>query len=65
MGEEGFVVLPLSEIDKYIHTAYVTKNADGTVRHYHVHITPPPDVALKGNENAPDQDVSEWFQTFS
>jgi hypothetical protein len=61
MGQDGFVVVPLPIIDRYLTTAYVTKNADGTVRHYHVHISPPPDVVLKGYGNADDLDLSGYF----
>jgi hypothetical protein len=63
MGDEGYVVLPISLVDSYLKTAYVTNNADGTVRHYHVHISPPPDVELRGYNNAPDVDVSDTFRT--
>lgn len=64
MGDEGFVMLPLSTLSKYTETAYTTENQDGTIRHYHVHITRPPDVVLKGYGNAPDMDIKEYFQTF-
>jgi hypothetical protein len=65
MGEEGFVVLPFSEVDKYIKTAYVTKNADGTVRHYHLHISRPPDVVLRGYGNETDQEAAAFFQALN
>jgi hypothetical protein len=63
LGSEGFVTLPLSTIDEYVSTAYVTNNPDGSIRHYHVHISPPPDVVLKGYANTPDVDVSDSFQS--
>ncbi|HJZ55561.1 MAG TPA: hypothetical protein VKE74_11405 [Gemmataceae bacterium] len=65
MGDEGFVTLPLPIVDEYTKTAYVTKEADNSVRHYHVYITSPPDVALKGYSNAPDVNVAEYFQTLN
>lgn len=63
MGKEGFVAVPVSLVDTYLKTAYVTTNSDGTIRHYHVHISPPPDVEFKGYNNAPDLNVSDKFQT--
>lgn len=63
LGEVGFVVLPLDVVDRFVATAYVTRNPDATVRHYHVHITPPPEVCLKGYDNAPDVDVTRYFQS--
>jgi hypothetical protein len=65
MGEEGFLVLPFSTVESYIQSASVTSNPDGSVRHYHVHISPPPDVVLKGYGKAPDIDVSANFQTLN
>jgi hypothetical protein len=65
MGVDGFVVLPLADVDKYLQTAYDTKNPDGTVRHFHVQITAPPDVVLRGFDKGPDQDVSAHFQAFN
>ena len=65
MGQDGFVDVPLTTIDTYLAGAYVTKNADGTVRHYHVHISPPPDVVLKGYGNVDDLDVSGVFSAWN
>jgi hypothetical protein len=65
MGDEGFVTLPLPTVDEYTKTAYVTKEADNSVRHYHVYISPPPDVTLKGHANAPDVNVASAFQILS
>ncbi|MFH1300940.1 MAG: hypothetical protein ABIK07_07735 [Planctomycetota bacterium] len=64
MGDEGFVVVPLKTIDEYLETTYISKNPDGTIRHYHIHISPPPDVLLKGYGNAEDIDVTEYFSSF-
>jgi hypothetical protein len=64
MGTYGFVVLPIETVDDFLETAYVTKNPDDTIRHYHVHVTPPPEVILKGYGNGPDVDVAHIFQAF-
>lgn len=65
MGDEGFVVLPIGTVDKYLQTAHMTRNGDGSVRHFHLHLSAPPDVYLKGYGNAPDTDVSSSFQTLN
>lgn len=65
MGLDGFVEVPLSTIDTFINSAYATKNADGSVRHYHVHISPPPDVVLKGYTNSEDMDVRSHFSAWN
>jgi hypothetical protein len=65
MGQDGIVDVPMSTIEKYLKTTYTTSNADATVRHYHVHISPPPEVVLKGYGNADDIDVSDRFVPWS
>lgn len=65
MGQDGFVDVPLTIVDKYVNNAYVTNNTDGTVRHYHVHISPPPDVVLKSYGNADDIDASDFFSVWN
>jgi hypothetical protein len=65
MGQDGLVDVPMSTIEKYLKTTYATNNADATVRHYHVHISPPPEVVLKGYGNADDIDVSDRFVPWS
>jgi hypothetical protein len=65
MGQDGLVDLPINTVDEYIKTAYVTNNSDGSVRHYHVHISPPPDSVLKGYGNASDIDVSAEFSAWN
>ncbi len=63
MGQDGFVVIPFTVVDEYINTAYITKNSDGSIRHYHVHLSPPPNVTMKEYSKTEDIDVSELFQT--
>lgn len=65
MGQDGFATVPLATIDMHLASAHATKNADGTVRHYHVHISPPPDVVLKGYGNADDLDMSGVFSAWN
>ncbi len=65
MGMDGFVKVPILKVESYLQSAYTTKNADGSVRHYHIHIAPPPDVALKGYSNTDDIDISPEFHSWS
>jgi hypothetical protein len=64
MGTDGFAEVPIEIIDLFIPTAYATKNMDGSVRHYHVHISPPPDVVLKGYGNFEDIDIGPDFSAW-
>jgi len=64
LGEEGFVVIPIPVVDKYLLTAYTTENPDGTIRHYHVYLSVPPDVHVNGHGDVPDVDVSSLFVAF-
>ncbi len=65
LGDEGFAAVPVSIVDRYITHTAATKNADGSVRHYHVQISPPPDVVLKGLGDGDDISISKLFQVFS
>lgn len=65
MGDDGFVEVPFTVIDEYLTTAYETKNPDGTVRHYHVHISPPPEVVIKGYSNSDDIDLAADFSAWN
>lgn len=64
MGEDGFVDLPVSIVEEYLEHAYVTKNSDGSVRHFHIHISSPPDIVMKGYGNMEDISVSKNFVTW-
>ncbi len=61
MADEGFVTVPIALLKDYLRTAHVTRYADESIKHYHIHISPPPDVVLKGYASAPDIDVSDTF----
>ncbi len=64
MESAGFVVAPIETVEQYLATTYTTNNADGSVRHYHLHLSPPPEVVLKGYGNADDIDVTSQFHSF-
>lgn len=65
MGLDGFVKVPISKVESYLASAYTTKNGDDTIRHYHIHISPAPDVVLKGYSNAEDIDITPEFHSWS
>jgi hypothetical protein len=65
MGQDGFAVIPFVTVDEYLETAYVTNTTDGKVRHHHIHLSPPPDVVMKGYGNTKDIDASELFRELS
>lgn len=65
IGSDGLVTVPLSTINEFIAAAYQTKNADGSVRHYHLHISPPPEIVFKGYGNAEDIDVSQEYSPWA
>jgi len=65
MGIDGFGKGPILKVEAYLESAYTTKNADGSVRHYHIHIAPPPDIVLKGYSNTDDIDLSSEFHSWS
>ncbi|MFT3743780.1 MAG: hypothetical protein QM785_05740 [Pyrinomonadaceae bacterium] len=65
LGEEGFVVVPTYKVDAYLESAYQTKNPDGSIRHYHMYISPAPDVFLKAFTNGDDIDVRENFTSWN
>jgi hypothetical protein len=64
LGETGFAKVPIGVVEEYLSTTYTTRNTDGTIRHYHVHISPPPDVVLKGYDNSPDKGLGSYFRPF-
>ena len=46
MGEEGFVNVQFEIIEDYLEHALTSKNNDGSVRQYHLYLTPGPEVEL-------------------
>ncbi|HMJ07611.1 MAG TPA: hypothetical protein VK468_01315 [Pyrinomonadaceae bacterium] len=61
MGDVGFVTVPTDDVDAFLETAYVTNNPDGSLRHYHIYVTPPPDVKLKAPNHENDVDLNARF----
>lgn len=61
MGDVGLVIVPIETLDRFLETTYVTNNPDGSLRHHHVFVTPPPNVRLKGPLAENDIDIKEYF----
>ena len=65
MAEDGFIVLPIAIIEKYLETAYRSEYPDGSIRHYHIIINPPPEMVLRGGyEGASEINVAEFYRSF-
>jgi hypothetical protein len=65
LGEEGFVVVSTSDVDRYLESAYQSKNPDGTIRHFHMYISPAPDVTIRAFTTGEDIDVRDSFTPWS
>lgn len=64
MGDKGFIKVDVDVLDRFLDTAYVTNFPDGSLRHYHVYITPPPRVRLKAPTEANDIVMTDNFTSF-
>jgi len=64
LGDDGFVIVPTNKVDEYLESAYQTKNPDGSIRHFHMYISPAPDVCLKAFTNGEDINVTDSFESW-
>jgi hypothetical protein len=64
MGDEGFVKVPFSIVEKFIKNTKTSQNPDGSVRHYHLVISPGPNPRLYYSASIPSFDISEYYQAF-
>jgi hypothetical protein len=64
MGDHGFATVPIHKVQEYLQTAGVTKNTDGSIRHYHVLIANEPDPAMYTSLDTPRVRLGEYFRTF-
>jgi hypothetical protein len=58
MGTWGFVVVPIGVVDSFCKTTKVSRNADGSVRHYHVLISQEPDPEFFFSSDVPRVNLS-------
>lgn len=62
MGDYGFATVPIGMVQEYLETAGVTKNADGSIRHYHVLITNEPSPSMYTSSDTPRLSLGEYFR---
>lgn len=65
LGEWGFVNVPVSLVEGHLPHTRSSLNPDGSIRHYHLLISPEPDPALHWSADAPRVQLSEYSQPFS
>lgn len=64
MGDFGFAKVPISTVLEYLKITNVSKNQDGSIRHYHVIISHGPEPELYWSSERPKFSLSEYFQPF-
>jgi len=64
LGDYGFAKVPLNIVHDYLKTALRTDNEDGSLKHYHCLISPPPEPDLFTSQEAPRFPLVDCFQTF-
>ena len=64
LGDSGFVVVPLDTINEYLKTTKVSKNPDGSIRHYHVLISNDLEPELYWSSDTPRFQLADVFETF-
>ena len=64
LGDSGFVVVPLDTINEYLKTTKVSRNPDGSIRHYHVLISNDPEPELYWSSDTPRFQLADVFETF-
>ncbi len=64
LGTWGFVTVPIETVREYCTSTKVSKNPDGTIRHYHVLISPEPEPEMYWSNESPRFDLSEFAQSF-
>jgi len=62
---EGIVKVPLHILEKYFETAKVSKNPDGSIKHWHVLITSGEKHILYTNKATKEYDLDPYFISFN
>ena len=65
LGTEGIVKVPIDVVKKYLNTAGVSKNPDGSVKHWHVLISSGKEHIMFTNSNTPEYDLDSYFYSFN
>src|SRR5262249_8686264 len=61
MGDFGYATVPIGKVQEYLRTAGMTKNPDGTIRHYHLLITDDPELAMYTASDVPRVPIGNDF----
>ena len=64
MDDHGYVKIPVQLVHNFLPHAGVSRQPDGTVRHYHCFISPPPDVRLYNTLDGPSVPLQDYFTPF-
>jgi hypothetical protein len=65
MGEEGFVKIPMQLIQEFLDITKVSRNEDGSIRHFHCLISPGPNPELYWSNDTQRFALSELYTSFS
>ena len=64
LGEQGYVRIPYSMLKEYLESAGVSRQTNGSIRHYHIYISPPPEPRLYTDNENRGYALQEYFQVF-
>lgn len=64
MGNEGFVAVPFEMVESFLEHTSTTKNDDGSIRHYHLLISPGPEPVLYYFEDGPRYPLQDFYRPF-
>lgn len=64
MGEFGFAKVPLSIVNEFLNDTGISKNTDGSIKHYHLLISHGPEPEMYWSNERPKYSLSDCFQTF-
>jgi hypothetical protein len=64
LGDWGFALLPIAIVKAFCEHSATTLNPDGTIRHYHALISPPPEPVMYWSNDVPSYNLAEYCQPF-
>ena len=64
MGDDGCASVPLDTVKEFVQNTKVSRNADGSVRHYHVLISPAPEPELYWSNEIARFPLADHYRSF-
>ena len=64
MAEFGFAKVPISIVLEFLKNTGVSKNSDGSIKHYHLLVSNKPEPELFYSSDRPKFSLAEYFQVF-